>query len=84
MHDPDWPVPAVLETTMTREQLFADLSAPQPPSERFNCGGVPVEGRREGDTVVVSRVLSTNPADYLLLSPGQRFLLTCEAKEIKT
>ncbi len=41
-----------------------------PPSETISVRGTLLAGRRTPEGFAVSRVLSTNPADYLAFSPG--------------
>lgn len=66
--DSDTP-PALLWTFLAPEQLFADDA---PACEYAVVDGVPLEGVREGAELRVTRVVSTDPFDYLKISPGQR------------
>lgn len=44
------------------------------PTELFMIRGVRVEGIRSGDDVIISRIISTDPKQYLdpFLSPGNK------------
>lgn len=59
------------------QQMFADASSaavPSTPSQNRVLSLSPtsmVEGTAEGGQFTVSRILSTDPNDYILLSPGR-------------
>lgn len=62
----------MLYTILSLDDVFPPASEPAP--EEIRVGNCLFEGRRDGQNFLISRMISTNPADYLdeRYSPGKR------------